>query len=52
MTKLNLYGQYDKLSKEQKDTLNNIAWLAKILKNNKLWRKYWATKRDYLLIAK
>lgn len=52
MMKMNLYGQYDKLTKEQKDELNHIAWLANILNNNKLWRKYWATKRDYLLIAK
>lgn len=44
-----LYGQYDRLTKEQKADLCHIAWLARILKNNKLWKKYWATKKNYLL---
>ena len=49
---MNLYGQYDKFTKEQKDNLNYIAKLAQITQNYKLWKKYWATKRDYLLILK
>ena len=48
MSRMNLYGQYDKFTKEQKDELNHIAWLATILENNKLWKKYWATKKSYL----
>lgn len=46
---MDLKGQYNKFTKEQKANLNYIARLATILNNYKLWRKYWATKKDYLL---
>ena len=45
---MNLYGQFNKLTKEQRAELCHIALLATALRNNKLWRKYWVTKKDYL----
>lgn len=47
---MNLRGQYNKFTKEQKAELRHLAWIATMLKSNKLWRKYWATKKDYLLL--
>lgn len=47
---MNLQGQYNKLTKDQILDLKHVAWLAEITKNYKLWRKYWAIKKEYLLI--
>lgn len=46
---MNLEGQYNKLTKSQIYNLKHVACLATITKNYKLWRKYWAIKKDYLL---
>ena len=46
---MNLQGQYNKLTKDQILDLKHVAWLAEITKNYKLWRKYWAIKKEYLL---
>ena len=46
---MNLEGQYNKLTKSQIYNLKHVACLANITKNYKLWRKYWAIKKEYLL---
>ena len=46
---MNIQGQYNKLTKIQILDLKYIAWLAVMTKNYKLWRKYWGTKKKYLL---
>lgn len=46
---MNLKGQYDKLTQEQKNDLIYVAHLAIECHNYKLWKKYWITKKNYLL---
>lgn len=41
--------QFNKLSIDQIFNLRYIARLAQTTKNYKLWRKYWAVKKCYLL---
>lgn len=46
---MNLEGQYNKLTKDQICHLKQIAWLAEVTHNYKLWRMYWAVKKNYIL---